>query len=325
MIVCKTPLRMSFVGGGSDIANFYRESEGAVLSTTINKYIYVSVNKKFDRGVRISYSKTENPDTIEEIKHPLVRHSLQHLGIKDSIEIASMADIPSKGSGLGSSSSYTVGLLNALYAFKEKKITKNDLAQISSYIEIDLCNGFLGKQDQYAAAFGGLNFIKFHKDDKVSVEPINCNSDIIKKFESSLIMFYTGKARKAQKVLKSFTNNILDQSKFKLLQRMVALSSNMKINLENNQLNEIGELLNENWQLKKQISVDVSDDYLDSLYQRGLSRGAIGGKILGAGGGGFILFFAPEGKHDSIIKEFQELRHIDFSFESEGSKIVYYE
>jgi Predicted kinase related to galactokinase and mevalonate kinase len=201
MIICKTPLRMSFVGGGSDLPVYYRQVKGAVLSTSIDKYMYVTVNQKFDGDIRLSYSVTENVNCADELKHPIVRNILKLLSIKGGVEITSMADIPSRGSGLGSSSSYTVGLLHALYAYKNNYISKAELGRLASYVEIELCGEPIGKQDQYAAAFGGLNLICFHVDDSVSVEPVICKPETIKKMEESIIVFYTGRTRSASALL----------------------------------------------------------------------------------------------------------------------------
>ena len=324
MIVTKTPLRMSFTGGGSDISSFYLRHEGVVISTTIDKYIYISINKKFDKGIRISYSLTETPDNINEIKHPLVRNALKLVNIKDSIEIASMADIPSQGSGLGSSSSYTVGLINALYAFQSKKINKEELARTASHIEIDLCKNYMGKQDQYAAAYGGLNIIKFKKDSSVTVEPIKLKAHILKEFTDSLLMCYTGKTRKANQILKTVSHNINDLNKFNLVKKIVNLSWDMKNSLESGNLENIGEILNENWYLKKQIAEGVTSNIVDDMYSRAIKAGALGGKLLGAGGGGFMLFYANKESHNKIIAELKEFRFVPFHFDEDGAKIILY-
>ena len=232
MIVSKTPLRMSFVGGGSDIPAYYHFEEGAVLSTSINKYMYVSVNKKFDGDIRLSYSLTEDVNDVEKIKHPIVRNTLKMLEISGGIEIASMADIPSKGSGLGSSSSYTVGLLNALYAFKNKSISQYDLGKLASHIEINLCGEPIGKQDQYSAAYGGINLIKFHSDESVTVEPIICKKSFINQLEKSILMFYTGRTRSASTLLKEQSENMNNSIKRSLIKEMASLSYDLKYMFE---------------------------------------------------------------------------------------------
>ena len=225
MIISKTPLRMSFVGGGSDLPVFYRKYGGAVVSTAINKFVYVTVNQKFDDRIRLSYSKTEDAKSAEKIKHPLVREALQMLGIRGGIEITSIADIPAKGTGLGSSSSFTVGLLNALHAFANRYAAAEKLAQESCAIEIEP----IGKQDQYAAAYGGFNLIEFNPDDSVSVEPIICKRETLKQLQENTLVFYTGITRSASALLKTQGAAVAsDKAKQKAMKRMVELAHNLK-------------------------------------------------------------------------------------------------
>jgi len=323
MIVCRTPLRMSFVGGGSDLPSYYRRNGGAVLSTSIDKYMYVTVNKKFDNKIRLSYSITENEDNIQQINHPIVRNTLEFLNIQGGIEITSISDIPSQGSGLGSSSSYTVALLHALHAYEGKKISKEELGSLSSYIEIELCGDKIGKQDQYAAAFGGLNLIEFNEDDTVQVSPIRCKPETIRKMEDSIIVFYTGRTRRASNLLSEQSNNMKQVTKRKLMSNMVSLTYEMRDLLENDDIESMGELLNKNWQLKCQLTEGISDFQIDSWYDKGIKAGASGGKLLGAGNGGFLMFFAPKEKHIIMIEALKDLQRVPFSFENEGSKIVF--
>jgi D-glycero-alpha-D-manno-heptose-7-phosphate kinase len=323
MIISKTPLRMSFVGGGSDLPFYYKKMGGAVLSTTIDKYIYVTVNKKFDNDIRLSYSITENESSIQQIKHPIVRNTLDLLDIQGGIEITSISDIPSQGSGLGSSSSYTVALLHALYTYKGKSISKEEMGRLSSYIEIDLCGDRIGKQDQYAAAFGGLNLIEFNEDDSVVVSPIICKSETIKKMEESIIVFYTGRTRSASSLLIEQSDNMKQANKRDLMLNMVSLAYDMRDLLENDSIELLGELLDKNWQLKRQMAQGISDAQIDGWYGKGMSAGATGGKLLGAGNGGFIMFFAPKEKHDDIMTAMKGLKRVPFSFDNNGSEIVY--
>ena len=297
VIVSRTPLRMSFVGGGSDLPSYYRKKGGAVLSTTVNKYMYVTVNQKFDDDIRLSYSITENVNSIHQIKHPIVRNTLKLLDIKGGVEITSISDIPSQGSGLGSSSSYTVALLHALYAYKGEEVSKEELGRLSSHIEIDLCGDIIGKQDQYAAAFGGLNLIEFNEDDSVKVNPVICKPETIKKMQESIIVFYTGRTRRASTLLSKQSDNMKHAQKRKLMSNMVSLAYEMKDLLENDNIESLGELLDQNWQLKRQITSGISDLQIDDLYNKGILAGATGGKLLGAGNGGFMIFFAPKEKH----------------------------
>jgi len=323
MIVSRTPLRMSFVGGGSDLPSYYRQKGGAVLSTSIDKYIYVTVNKKFDSDIRLSYSLTENESSAKQIKHPIVRNTLSLLGIERGIEITSISDIPSHGSGLGSSSSYTVALLHALYSYQGKSISKEELGRLSSYIEIDLCGDNIGKQDQYAASFGGLNLIKFNEDDSVEVSPIICKPETILRMEESILVFYTGRTRSASSLLNDLSENMKRPRKRALMSDMVSIAYEMKDLLENNDVDFVGELLDKNWKLKRQMTLGISDAQIDDLYNKGILAGATGGKLLGAGNGGFIMFFAPKEKHVNITKAMKNLKSIPFSFEGGGSKIVF--
>ena len=323
MIVSKTPLRMSFVGGGSDLPAYYNYDEGAVLSTTIDKYMYIIVNSKFDGNIRLSYSITEDVDNVDKIKHPIVRNTLKMLEIPGGIEIASMADIPSKGSGLGSSSSYTVGLLNALHVYKKNYINREDLGKLACHVEIDLCKEPIGKQDQYIAAFGGLNLIRFYSDESVSVEPVICKPEIVDKLEESILIFYTGRTRNASTLLREQSKSMNNSVKRTLIKEMVKLAFDLKYILENENLDSVGELLDKNWRLKSQLVSGISDVQIDDWYQRGIKAGAKGGKLLGAGYGGFLMFFVPLEKHANVIKALSDLKEIPFSFDNSGSVIAF--
>src|ERR1041384_1126193 len=237
MIISRTPLRMSFVGGGSDLPVFYRKFGGAVVSTAINQFVYITLNKKFDEKIRVSYSKTEEARTVDKIKHPLVREAMKLLEVEGGLEITSIADIPGRGSGLGSSSSFTVGLLHALHAYAERYAAAEQLATQACHIEIDRCGEPIGKQDQYAAAFGGFNFIEFNPDDSVSVEPILCKRDTIRRLQENILVFYTGLARSASAILKNQQAAVLaEKSKQKMLRRMVELARDLKAELQRNNL-----------------------------------------------------------------------------------------
>lgn len=324
MIISKTPLRMSFVGGGSDLPAFYRRFGGAVVSTAIDKFVYVTINRKFDERIRIAYSRVEEPASVEKIRHPLVRESLKKLGISGGIEIMSIADIPAKGTGLGSSSAYTVGLLHALYAFNGRFASADRLAREACEIEIERCGEPIGKQDQYAAAFGGFNFIEFYPDDSVSVEPIICRPATLAHLQSHALVFYTGITRSASAILKAQQEAVATRKgKQKMLQRMVGLARQLKTELEKNHAAAFGEIIHENWMLKKELTDNVSTSRIDDWYERGRRLGAIGGKLLGAGSGGFMMFYAPPERHDAIARGLKELRRIELRFESQGSKIIF--
>jgi D-glycero-alpha-D-manno-heptose-7-phosphate kinase len=323
MIVSKTPMRMSFVGGGSDLPAFYRQETGAVLSTSIDKYMYIAVNRKFDERLRISYSRTEEVETPQQVAHPLVRHALEVAGIDGGIEITSMADIPSRGTGLGSSSAYTVGLLNALFAYRNEYASKERLARLACDIEICRCQEPIGKQDQYAAAYGGLNLIRFHSDDSVSVDPVICEPAVLTELEASTLVFYTGRARKASAVLTEQCENM--SANRPLMRRMVQLAFDLKRELESGQLESVGSILNENWCLKRQMAGGVSDATIDEWYATGLANGARGGKLLGAGNGGFLMFFAPPELHVRISRTLPDLKPVKFGFDRTGAQIVFYQ
>jgi D-glycero-alpha-D-manno-heptose-7-phosphate kinase len=325
MIVSKTPLRMSFVGGGSDLPAFYREEVGAVLSTSIDKYMYICVNKKFDGRIRISYTRTEDVEHRQQVEHPLVREALDLVGIEGGIEIASMADIPSKGSGLGSSSTYTVGLLNALYAYRNQFASKEKLARQACEIEIDRCGEPIGKQDQYAAAYGGLNLIRFHPDDSVSVDPVICKPSLLQEMEDSTLVFFTGRTRSASAVLANQSAAMQTSDRRVLMRRMVQLAFEMKEQLESGTLDNFGDLLNENWRLKSQLTAGISDPQIDSWYAKGISNGALGGKLLGAGNGGFMMFYAPKELHPQISTALADLEPVKFRFDRTGAQIVFYQ
>lgn len=324
MIISRTPLRISFVGGGSDIESYYRYSPGAVVSTAINKYIYITVNKKFDNKIRASYSKTENVDRADQIQHPLIRECLKLVGIDRGIEVTSMADIPSEGTGLGSSSSYTVGLLNALYAYVGKHINAETLAREACKIEIDILKSPIGKQDQYIAAYGGLQYIQFNQDESVFVDPIICLSETKKGFEDHLLLLYTGLTRSANPILAQQTTNMAKKKdKRKTMAKMVTLTRKMQQAFNKNKLDTIGELLHKNWILKKTMADGVSNSTIDSWYGRARKQGTLGGKILGAGGGGFLLLYADPKNHKKIVRALPELSLLPFKLEPQGSKIIF--
>ncbi|MCI0744283.1 MAG: hypothetical protein L0Y58_02655 [Verrucomicrobia subdivision 3 bacterium] len=324
MIISKTPLRMSFVGGGSDLPVFYRKYGGAVVSTAINKFVYVTVNKKFDDRIRVSYARTEEARSVDKIKHPLVREAMKMLGITGGVEITSIADIPGKGSGLGSSSSFTVGLLHALHAYACRYASAEQLARESCEIEIERCREPIGKQDQFAAAFGGFNFIEFYPDDSVSVEPIICQRDTLHQLQSDTLVFYTGITRSASALLKTQQQVVAaEKAKQKVMRRMVELARQLKAELQKNNLRAFGEIIHENWELKRSLTGAISTSAIDEWYGRARKAGAVGGKLLGAGNGGFMMFYAPRDRHDAIARALKNLRRMDFTFEPQGSKIIF--
>lgn len=325
MILSKTPLRMSWVGGGSDLPAYYKEELGAVLSTSIDKYIYVALNPKFDGRIRLSYSKTEEVDFVNQIQHPIFREALLNTNINGGVEIASMADIPSQGSGLGSSSSFTVGLLNALYTYKNQYRSKESLANEACEIEILKCGEPIGKQDQYAAAYGGVNLIKFHSNETVSVEPVICSPKFIQNIEEHTLVFYTGRTRSASSILAQQSKDLLSQDRKSLMRRMVQLAFDLRDEMQSNSITNFGEILNENWKLKSQLTKGITDSQIDTWYKEGIKNGASGGKLLGAGNGGFLMFFASPEKHDLIANSLSNLKRVKFGFDNSGAQIVFYQ
>lgn len=324
MIISKTPLRMSFVGGGSDLPAFYREHGGAVLSTAIDRYIYITVNKRFDDTFRISYSRTEEVGSVDEVQHPLARECLKVAGCSGGVEVTSIADIPARGTGLGSSSSFVVGMLRALYAHGGRYVSADTLAKQACEIEIDRCGEPIGKQDQYAAAFGGLNVIRFQPDGAVDVEPVVCPHHVVAELQSQLLTFYTGTTRSASALLAEQSRNVAsDGEKQRALRRMVALVGDARKALQAGDLQAFGGILHENWVLKASLAREISNPQIDDWYERARRQGALGGKLLGAGGSGFLLVQAPIERHPSIREALAELRPIPMAFERGGSQIIF--
>jgi D-glycero-alpha-D-manno-heptose-7-phosphate kinase len=323
MIITRTPFRMSYVGGGTDIRSYYQNRKGAVLSTSINKYMYITLHERFDKGIRISYSRTEEVASCEDIDHPLVREALRMFRIYDGVEITSAADIPSSGSGLGSSSSYTVGLLSALHEYKSLESSPNELAKLACKIEIDLCKEPNGKQDQFAAAFGGLNLFEFLPDESVNIIPIKCDPNFKNLIDESTLIFYTGLTRPATSVLKTQDENNKSIQNIKAQECMVNLVYEFKSAIESGNLLHMAEILKENWSLKKTLASSISNDKIDSMYQSGINAGALAGKLLGAGAGGFLMFFAHKEDHAAIELALGDYKRCYFSMEEDGTKVIY--
>lgn len=323
MIITKTPLRVSFMGGGSDFKNFYQNHKAAVLTSSINKYIYILINKKFDEGLRLSYSVTENVLNASKLKHYLVKEVLTHFNLLSDIEIVTVADIPSEGSGLGSSSAFLVGLINAVSLFIDQKIDKSELAKIACEIEIEKCGAPIGKQDQYASAFGGFNLIEFNHDESVKVTNLNLHEDIIKTINERCFLIYTGITRKSSSILSEQNEDIKKSEHIKTLKKMVSLTYGMRDDLINGDVDSFGSFLNEGWHLKKTINKNISNTIINEMYDKAISLGADGGKLLGAGAGGFLLIYSKKEYHDIIKSEFSNFKIVDFSFEFNGSSIIY--
>jgi D-glycero-alpha-D-manno-heptose-7-phosphate kinase len=319
MIVTRTPFRVSFCGGGSDLPSYYRKNGGCVLSTTINKYMYIITHKSFfPHQTVLKYSKTETVEKLDDIEHKIFRECLKQEKV-EGVEIASVADVP-QGTGLGSSSSFTVGLLNNLRCFKRQYSTKQELAEDACNMEINICGAPIGKQDQYAAAYGGLNFYRFNRDDSVSVEPVLLPSDKYAELEDNLLMMYVGGEHSASEILKEQGKNLVDKKdKEEGQKKIVELAYDLKEQLEKGNIDALGEILDENWKIKRTLANGISNPKFDEWYELALKNGALGGKILGAGGSGFFLFYVPRDKQDLFRNAMKELPEMNFKFDHQGT------
>ena len=326
MIITKTPFRISFVGGGSDLPAYYEKQRGAVLSTSIDKYMYISTHAFFERNkIRCKYSQTETVDNVKDLQHPILRTVLKDFNL-NGIEVSSIADIPG-GTGMGSSSSFTVGLLHNLSTYTGRSYGKQELGAGACRVEIDLLNEPIGKQDQYAAAFGGLNVIEFNPDGTVDVHPVNISEETRATLNSNLKLYYLGNQRSASAILAEQKKNTSQESKFQALSTMVGLVYELRDALEAGDLDNFGALLHKNWLLKQQLASGITNPRITEAYAAGREAGALGGKLLGAGGGGFMLFYAPLDAHANLD---ESMKGIDaepfiFNMEMEGSKIIHVE
>ncbi len=320
MIISRTPFRISLAGGGTDLPAFYTRRPGAVLSTAIDKYMYVTVNKYFEDKIILKYSRTELVSGLDAIRHPLLRECLRSTGLGRGVEITSMADVVG-GTGLGSSSSFTVGVLHALHAFKGDFRTSEELAQEACAVELGRLKEPIGKQDQYIAAYGGFQFIEFMPDGSVKVDPLICPAGTLEELRGRCLLVYSGIKRSASRILRRVGADM--RKKEAALSRIADLARLARQELQAGRVLAIGEILRENWELKKTLAGGVSNKAIDEAYEAALSKGALGGKILGAGGGGFLLLFCPPQKRKTILAALRGWREIAFRFEPEGSKIIY--
>lgn len=321
MIITRTPFRVSFAGGGSDIPDFYRRYGGCVLSTSINRYMYISIHPYFDDDrISLKYSETETVTDYSDIRHSIFKRVLQDMEI-NGVEITSTADIPS-GTGLGSSSAFTVGLLHVLYCYKGKYVSKQRIAEEACDVEINKLGNPIGKQDQYAAAMGGLNYITFHEDDSVSVQPMIIDSPIYKNLQENIILFYTGITHDANSILREQKQGLSSSGKTNNLKEMCTIAKQMKESLEKGILSDFGDLLNEGWMKKKELAAGISGSDIDRIYELAMKNGAKGGKLLGAGGGGFFLFYC-EKENQKDLEDALHLKRFPIKFERDGSSVIY--
>ena len=322
MILTKTPFRVSFAGGGSDLPEFYRRSGGAVLSSTIDKAMYIALHPYFHDQIRIKYSRTEDVASASEVQHPLVRECLNLVGIERGMEIASFADVPA-GTGMGSSSAFTVGLLHALYVRAGKNPSAQELAAAACEIEIRRVAAPIGKQDQYAAAFGGLNFIQFHANGEVNVHPVECSAETRAELSRRLMLFYIGQERPAAAILAEQARNMADQGKFRSVQQMVELANELRAALERDNLDSFGDILDRGWQLKRGLASGITNDVVESNYRLAREAGAAGGKLLGAGAGGFLLLSCRKEKQQQVRDALKALREMPVELTTSGSEVVH--
>jgi D-glycero-alpha-D-manno-heptose-7-phosphate kinase len=322
VIITRTPLRISFAGGGTDLPSFYRHHDGgAVTSAAIDRYIHVLVNEKFDRSIRVAYSRTENVDQLEQLQHGIVKEAMRLTGVSDSLEIHTIADIPSEGTGLGSSSSLTVGLLNALHAFRGVLKDPAELAEEACRIEIDRLGGALGRQDQYIAAFGGVQHFQFRPDDSVRAAPIPLSQLHREALSDHLSLFYTGITRRAEGILKTQSERT-PQNRDALV-RMRDLATGARNAIVRSDWAALGDVMDEGWRLKRDLALGVSSGEIDRMYAAAKAAGAYGGKITGAGGGGFLLLLHPPERSHQIAAALSPLQRLAVRITPEGSRILF--
>lgn len=321
MIIVQTPLRISLFGGGTDFRSYFLEEGGCVLSTAIDKYIFVTVKRRFDEQLRVGYTKTEMVDDVYQIQHELIREALIRTGIRKGLEITTMGDIPSAGSGLGSSSTVTVGSLHAMNAYLGQIVMPEVLARDACEIEIDILKKPIGVQDQYIAAYGGLRFMEFCTDGRIRCEKLNLDEDVKRNLDDNLLLFFTGVTRKSASILTEQRTNI--GARKDVLSEMKRIAYQAREELECGNVDAVGILLDEAWQLKKQMASRISNGKIDDMYQRARTAGALGGKITGAGGGGFLLLYCPDGRRQAVRSSLRDLRELPFKFEADGSKPIF--
>jgi D-glycero-alpha-D-manno-heptose-7-phosphate kinase len=321
MIISQTPYRVSFAGGGTDLPAYYRREFGAVLSVTIDQHIYVTLHRRFESTIRVSYSHTEVARTIDDVKHELVREAMRMVEMDEPLEITTIGDVPS-GTGMGSSSSLTVGLLTALYGYQHRIVSPKLLAERACRVEIDILNKPIGRQDQYAAAFGGLNYFRFNPDDTVDVEPVPCRAETLAELEQRALLLYTGQTRDANLILEQQSN--IAEDRFEVFRAMRDLADEMRHALAGEgDLDRFASLLHEGWELKRSLGCGISNDQINEWYTVARRAGAVGGKLLGAGGGGFVLLIAPAWRHRAIREALGRPRELPFKISRCGSRNIF--
>ncbi|MGQ9568663.1 MAG: GHMP family kinase ATP-binding protein [Anaerolineae bacterium] len=321
MIITQTPIRISLAGGGTDFPEFFRREEGCVLSSAIDKYVFVIIKARFDDKIRVGYSRTEMVDHVDEVQHELVREALRLTGIHRGVEIATMADIPAQGSGLGSSSAVTVGLLNAMYVYTRRMQTAETLAREACRIEIEILGKPIGIQDQYIAAYGGLRFLRFHADGSVTAEELDLDPGVKRRLNQNLMLFWTGIQRNASDILAEQKAQMDDHMPY--LREVKALALEARACLLAGEIDELGRILHRNWELKKRFASKITNPQIDDMYATALRAGALGGKIAGAGGGGFLLLYCPRERQADVRAALHGFRELPFHLESDGTKVIF--
>lgn len=321
MLITQSPYRVSFAGGGTDLPAFYQEEYGAVFSVAIQKHMYVTLSYRFEPSTRVAYSRTEICDSIEEIQHTIVREALKLTNLGRHLEITTIGDVPA-GTGMGSSSTLTVGLMHALHAYKGEMVNRHRLAEEACHIEIDLLGKPIGRQDQYAAAFGGINYIRFNPGHTVDVEPVPCQAETIGELERHILLMYTNQKREADGILEKQSQGTRDRMSVLRAMRDLAWEMPKTISGKAN-LAEFAKLLHDGWTLKRSLGFGITDSRIDQWYEAARNAGALGGKLLGAGGGGFLLLYAPPERHKKIREALQHPRELEFKIDRLGSRIIF--
>ena len=321
MIIVQTPLRISFFGGGTDFSSFFLEEGGCVLTSAIDKYIFVAIKERFDSKLRVGYTQTEMVDEIDQIHHELIRESLRLTGIERGVEITTMGDIPSEGSGLGSSSTVTVGALHAMYAYRGEIVSADRLAREACTVEIETLKKPIGIQDQYIAAYGGLRFLEFLPSGEVKAEKVKISPEAHRALNDNFLLFFTGVSRSSSSILQEQTSKMRDR--VRELREIKQMALQARSDIEKGNIDDLGVLIHQSWELKKRLAGKVSNGHINEIYETARRAGAIGGKITGAGGGGFLLLYVPYGCQNSVRTALHGLQELPFRLEADGTKVIF--
>ncbi len=321
MIIVQTPLRISFFGGGTDFPSYFQSEGGCVLTTSIDKYIFVTVKSRFDDMLRVGYTKTEMVNHLDELQHELICEALRKTGIRKGVEITTMGDIPSEGSGLGSSSTVTVGVLHAMYSYLGDLVSADQLAREACDIEINILGKPVGIQDQYIAAYGGLRFMEFTQNNEVIISKIEIDEAVTRRLNENTMLFFTGVTRQSRTILNEQKDNI--PQRLSVLDEMKQIAYIARDQLQAGNIDGFGQLLHESWILKKQLARRVSNGAIDKMYAAAKGAGALGGKVAGAGGGGFLILYCPHEKQEAVREALCQLQELPFKLEKDGSKVIF--